>query len=186
MLKVVAQARRLFLPVFRRGACPRRPQLGAAASTDGEVGPRRGLCVEGSADPGAGPSLLLLLHRHHLLQQMADKGDWEPAPRGGREVAGPQCPSYLTAGRHGLQPVTLVTGQNPTASTAMPGILPKYLHRGEIRGPRGGAGDTWGAYTTAVDQPAEKQFNPLIAGTAILAHAAVPWVWAMGGAGAGS
>ena len=52
---------------------PTDPGWGLATFTDGEVGPRRGLCVEGGVDSGAGPSLVLLLHQHHFLQQMADE-----------------------------------------------------------------------------------------------------------------
>lgn len=45
--------------------------------------------MEGGADVGPGPPLLLLLHRHHLLQQMADKGNQGLASaRSGLQVAG--------------------------------------------------------------------------------------------------
>lgn len=78
-LKTVVQSCWFSLPAtFKRGPCSCWP-------TDGEVGPGRRLCVEGSADPGPGSSILLLLHRHHVLQQMAHKGkrawDWHTGGR---------------------------------------------------------------------------------------------------------
>lgn len=60
-----------------------------------------------------------------------------PAPRGREGGGGATVPLVLSNRRYRPQPVTLVMGQIPTASAAMPAILPKCLHRGEVRGPQG-------------------------------------------------
>lgn len=176
LLKVVAQCSRLFCGLSS-GEAPahRDPSEGSATSTDGEVGPRCGLCVEGGADSGAGPALLLLLHRHHLLQQMADKGNAGPRCGG----LGTQCPSYLTTGRHRLELLKLEASHTSDGTGPyVPGLPLKCLHRGGIGDELGRPGRLEAA-AVAPPTPGREVAQYLIIARPSWPPLAAIWAWAV-------